>query len=128
MNGTMVKLVASASIEGKWTTNYPGFHNTHYMQIETIGDSSFTTSVGSSASGPWTALIKGSYTKGENPVPCTVSEVNAGFLAGGPTSWTTWSSLSSAQQQTLGGSPTMKMAVYDNTCKGAGVIFTKQQQ
>jgi hypothetical protein len=128
MNGTMVKLNPTASVEGTWKTTYPAFNDLLYMQIEAKSDTTFVTSVGSDSSGPWYAVIKGTYTKNTNPAPCVINEVNT-LLDGGPDAWVGWAALNPVQQQGLGGSQTLQIAVYGTSPtigKGVGVIFTKQ--
>jgi hypothetical protein len=130
MNGTMIRLVPTASVEGIWTTDYPGFNKTHYMQIEAKSDGSFVTSVRPNSSGPWTPLIRGSYTKAVNPTPCVIAYVNINY-ASGTEDWIAWGSLPQDIKNVFGGSNEIKIAVYGTgptIGKGVGVIFTKQQQ
>jgi hypothetical protein len=130
MNGTMVKLVPTASVEGTWTTDYRAFNGLMYMQIKAENDGTFVTSVRANGSAPWTPLIRGSYTKSTNPAPCIIAKVNTNY-AGGSESWVDWDDLPPMQQQALGGSQTLQIAVYGTGStigKGVGVIFTKQTQ
>jgi hypothetical protein len=129
MNGTMVKLVSPAALEGTWTTDRRAnlLGNSVYLKLKVENNGAWILSGNSntSASGDlnWKQIGKGSSVQTTNPADITITHLN---LTGTEGDWTVWADVPPAIKADLGGSGTTRMAVYDSTGKVMGAIFTKQ--